>query len=266
VLRKSPTARPSTDRRRSSEAGSQLAMGAGAVAAMVILARQLRSGDPPEIDLRVRHTARSRPMRAAKKVLWPLFPLGLPGVYITIAYATARALHRRRQRGGPAIVTSAWLGWLVHRAAKLVYTRERPRRKGKKRRTDSFPSGHTTGATALALTAAYVLRRRALISLPSAAAIASIAPIAMGAYRVIDDEHWATDVVGGWLLGAAIGLTCNAALADSAGGAARHVRAPEASPRVGRRRARPEPPTFVTADGRDDFLGDRADTARPSVR
>jgi membrane-associated phospholipid phosphatase len=253
-------------RRHSRAAESQLAIGLAALGAMMLVARGLRPDDPPLIDRRARRIARSRSIRAMKKVLAPLFPLGLPGGYITIAYVTARALRRRGQPGGPAIVTSAWLGWLAHRAAKLVYTRERPRRRGERRRMDSYPSGHTTGATALALTTAYVLRRRRLISRPSAVAIASIAPIVMGAYRVIDDEHWATDVIGGWLLGTAVGLGCNAMLADVVSGGPRQVTASEATPRVPRRRGRREPPTFAREVGRAGSPGDRAGTARPSAR
>ena len=244
----------------------QLAIAAAALGGMALIARSLDDDDPPLIDRRTRRLARSRPMRGADRVLSPLFPLGLPGGYITIAYLTARALHRRGQRGGPAIVTSAWLGWLVHRAAKLVYTRKRPRRRGKKLRTDSYPSGHTTGATALSLTTAYVLHRRGLVSSPGAIALAAVAPTVMGAYRVISDEHWATDVVGGWLLGAAVGLTCNAALADALGGAAREVRASGAKSRAFPRRGRSGQPTFATEVGRVDSLGGRAGTARSSAR
>jgi hypothetical protein len=247
-------------------ATSQIAIAAAALGAMVFLARDLRDNNPPLIDRRARRIARSRPMRRADRVLSPLFPLGLPGGYITIAYLTARALHRRGQRGGPAIVTSAWLGWLVHRAAKLVFERERPRRRGVKRRTDSYPSGHTTGATALALTTAYVLHRRDLISLPRATAIATIAPVTMGAYRVISEEHWATDVVGGWLLGGAVALVCNAALADALGGAARKIKAPGARPRALYRHSRQERPMFSAEVGRVDSPDVRAGTARPFAR
>lgn len=266
MVTKKPIARPQRVRRTSRDAASQLVIAAAALSAMVLMARVLQNDDPPLIDRRVRRLARSRPIRSMKKLLSPLFPLGLPGGYIAIAYATAHGLHRRGQRGGPAIVTSAWLGWLVHRAAKLVITRRRPHRRGAKPRNDSYPSGHTAGATALALTTAYVLRRRRLISLPSAVAIASIAPTVMGAYRVIDDEHWATDVVGGWLLGGAIALTCNAALADASGGAARNVKASEASPRVRHRRGRPARPTSEVEVDRGGSLGGRAGTARPSAR
>jgi len=266
MVTKKPTARPQRVRRTSRDVAPQLAIAAAALGSMVLMARALRDDDPPLIDRRARRVARSRPVRSMKRLLWPLFPLGLPGGYIAIAYATAHGLHRRGRRGGPAIVTSAWLGWLVHRAAKLVYTRRRPHRRGVKPRNDSYPSGHTTGATALALTTAYVLRRRRLISLPGAVALASIAPTVMGTYRVIDDEHWATDVVGGWLLGAAIALTCNAALADSSGGAARRIKASEATPRALHHRARPASPTSAAKADRGGSPGGRANIVRPSAR
>jgi len=263
---KKPIARPQQVRRTSRDVAPQLAIAAAALGSTMLLARALRDDNPPLIDRRARRVARSRPVRSMKKLLWPLFPLGLPGGYIAIAYATAHGLHRRGRSGGPAIVTSAWLGWLVHRAAKLVYTRRRPRRRGVKPRNDSYPSGHTTGATALALTTAYVLRRRRLISLPGAVAIASIAPTVMGVYRVIDDEHWATDVAGGWLLGAAIALSCSAALADSSGGAARRFKASEASRTASHRRGRSARSTSATEVDRGGFLGGRADIVRPSGR
>jgi membrane-associated phospholipid phosphatase len=247
-------------------AAAQLAASAAALGAMMLLARSLRDDDPPWIDRRARRLARTRQMRRARTLLSPLFALGLPVSYIAIAHLTARALHGRGARGGPAIVSSAWLGWLMHRAAKLVYTRERPHRRGRRRRTDSYPSGHTTGATALASTLAYVLQRGHLISRRRAIAVASLPAIVMGAYRVIDDEHWATDVIGGWLLGGAIALGSIAVLADSDGGTANQLKALAGSPRALSRRGRRESQMSATAADRDDFPGGRADTARPSVR
>ncbi len=170
---------------------------------------------PTDFDKRVRRVVQRPELDGIRSLMTPLFPLGLPGGYITMAYATAHWLRRRGRRGGPAIVTAAWLGWLVHRAVKVGYRRERPLRPEVRRRTDSFPSGHTTGTTALASTAAIVLHRERLISTPAAIAIGVGAPAIMGAYRVIADDHWATDVFGGWMLGAAIGLACNAAVREA---------------------------------------------------
>ena len=94
---------------------------------------------------------------------------------------------------------------------KLGYQRERPLRPGVRRRTDSYPSGHTTGTTALAFTLGYVLFREGVLSKNRAAAIAIGAPALMGAHRVIADDHWATDVLGGWMLGGAIALAVSGA-------------------------------------------------------
>jgi membrane-associated phospholipid phosphatase len=165
---------------------------------------------PPAFDVAIRRVALTSGVRALRKPLWPLFPIGLPGGYITVAYATAHCLKRRGQHGGSAIVMSAWLGWLVHRGVKLILVRERPPERGRKRRFDSYPSGHTTGATALALTMARVLHREGAITNREAMAIAAGAPLVMGAYRVIADDHWATDVLAGWVLGAAISLMVSA--------------------------------------------------------
>jgi len=151
------------------------------------------------------HIARrvAQPATRSRGAMAPLFVLGLPGAYIPIAYATALWVQRRRRRGGPAIVAAAWLGWLAHRAAKVVFVRVRP--STDRRRTDSYPSGHTMGVTALAAVIGHVLSREGLLSQRAALGLAASVSAAMGAYRVLADDHWITDVVGGWLFGAAIG-------------------------------------------------------------
>jgi membrane-associated phospholipid phosphatase len=247
----------------------ELLLAAAAVGACVLIARSLEPTQPTRIDQRARNLTRRLRARGVDSAMWPLFPLGLPGGYIGMAYATSYWLRRRSRRGGPAIETAAWLGWLGHRAAKLFYERERPRRRGEKRRTDSYPSGHTTGATALALTTAWVLRRQRLISAPGSMLIALGAPAVMGVYRVIADDHWATDVLGGWFLGSAIALTCNALLADdlvAVGGSAGPLRASAGKPRASSRRVRPGRPPSAAGSGRVDCPDARACIARLSGR
>jgi len=94
-------------------------MALGAAAGVAWLGRNLDFDRPPRIDRRVRRLARAASMNGARVLLSPLFPIGLPGTYITVAHATSYWLRRRRKHGGPAIVSAAWLGWLVHRAVKL---------------------------------------------------------------------------------------------------------------------------------------------------
>src|SRR5947208_12268578 len=97
----------------------QLVIAVGAVAATAWLGHGLHFYRPTALDVRVRRAAQVRRLDVARRVLAPLFPIGLPGGYITIAYATSHWLRRGGRRGGRAIVTAAWLGWLVHRAVKL---------------------------------------------------------------------------------------------------------------------------------------------------
>jgi membrane-associated phospholipid phosphatase len=217
-----------------------LFLATSAAAGALLLGRALSFDEPPAIDRRVRRMANSPSLRPVASVMRPLFPLGLPGCYITVGYLLARSLRRKRRAGGPAIVTSAWAGWLVHRAIKVVYRRERPARAGRPRRTDSYPSGHTTGATALSVTAARVLAREGVVSRNGAVALGVVAPLVMGTYRVLADDHWATDVMGGWLVGAAIGLACDAALGEM-----RSPKVLEALHRRRPRRVRRARPTFA---------------------
>src|SRR6185437_12458148 len=208
---------------------------AAAAGAAALLAACIDERRPPSIDRRIRRAMQTPAAERTRELLSPLFPFGLPGAFIPAAHLVARRLQRRGLAGGPAIVTAAWFGWLGQRGVKLVYHRERPLRPGVRRRTDSYPSGHTTGITAVALTAAAVLAQRAVISHRAAKRLAFGAPAVMGAYRVIADEHWATDVLGGWLCGAAIAISYTALLGD-AGGARRRppvsrVSSPELAPR-----------------------------------
>src|SRR6185437_8687076 len=135
------------------------ALAIAAAGGMILLARALELEEPTAIDRWVRRMARAPRVRSAAKLLSPLFPLGLPGGYITIAYLVERQVARRTGRRAPAIPRAAWAGWIVHRGFKLFYRRVRPRRPGEPRRTDSYPSGHTTGVTALAFATGRVLRR-----------------------------------------------------------------------------------------------------------
>lgn len=219
-------------RRASHAATVQVALAIAATCTTALIAREIEFDAPDTLDLDVRHVVTTRLARVGPR-LAPLFPLGLPVVYITVACITARWLRQRRRGGGPAIVSSAVLGWFAQRVAKMAYPRERPRRPSVKRRTDSYPSGHTTGVTAVALSTAYVLARQDLISKRRAVAIAAGAPAIMGAYRILDDEHWTTDVFGGWLLGGAVALACNAILADSLG-VVRATAPAESTPATGR--------------------------------
>jgi len=188
----------------------ELAAAAAAGIGFAAVARVAAASEPTRIDRRVHDLAASAYRRSLELALLPIEIAGLPGIYIPIAGLMSRRVRRRHGRMARAdvIVGAAAAGWLALRAMRLVFHKTRPPRpphRGPKSES-SFPSGHTTGLTALATAAGLVLERNGIVSPLAARAIALGIPLLVGFNRVYVREHWLTDVVGGWLLGGSVGL------------------------------------------------------------
>jgi membrane-associated phospholipid phosphatase len=166
--------------------------------------------EPTMADLTLYDFSRRLYDRRLEVLQWPLEIVGLPGAYIPIGHALAHWARRRGARDSSAIIAAAWSGWVAVRAMRLVIHRPRPPRppgRGPKRES-TFPSGHTVGLTTLALVAADVLERGGLLTPREMRAAAIGVPLLIGATRIYVREHWLTDVIGGWTLGAAVAAGC----------------------------------------------------------
>lgn len=134
----------------------------------------------------------------------------LLGSWVTLIVASglvALFLVHRGARIRPLLVAIApFAGSLAIYAMKASFRIDRPNIGSAL--TFSFPSGHTSGSTALALVIAYVLRRERIGGASWVAML--FIPLAVGASRVILDMHWASDVVGGWLIGSAYAAAVSA--------------------------------------------------------
>ncbi|MEX2114924.1 MAG: phosphatase PAP2 family protein [Pirellulales bacterium] len=139
--------------------------------------------------------------------------LGGVGVLLFITVATAGFLALDEKRHAALFVLAAVLGGLlVSSVLKRSFERPRPDLvpHGSHVYTSSFPSGHSTMATATYLTLgallARVSRRRVLkIYFLSLAIFLSLA---VGISRVYLGVHWPSDVFAGWTLGASWALLC----------------------------------------------------------
>jgi undecaprenyl-diphosphatase len=139
------------------------------------------------------------------------------GAIVVAVMTAAVALYvwwRRRDRVATAMVPiSAALAGILNNLAKVVVGRPRPPTAVfTHARGFGFPSGHTAGFTAFAVAVAglvvvlHASRLKRLIM----STIAALASVAVGLSRVVVGAHWLTDVIGGLLLGAAIGLAVTA--------------------------------------------------------
>ena len=172
-------------------------------AALVVFSLIAAIDEPTELDRALYQWAARHYDRRLELAQRPLELLGLPGVYIPIALLVARRLRSTHRRAGATITNAAVAGWLALRLSRLVLHRPRPprpRHRGPKSES-TFPSGHTTGVTALALAAALVLHDEQILTSTQAAVLALGWPLATAANRVYVREHWFTDVLGGFALG-----------------------------------------------------------------
>ena len=198
-------------RRRSPRTAEVLFISGGvlAVAAGVILgladgaseSNGLASIDPPLWSFMIDHRT-----SALTTLAVTVTTLGSTVAMALIALATVVFLLVKRRRGDAALVTvvAAGAGVLV-RFGKATVGRERPPVDFRlvAETNESFPSGHALASAAILGALLVVL----LPAIPSARgravaiAAAAIFVTAIGLSRLYLGVHWATDVIGGWVIG-----------------------------------------------------------------
>lgn len=131
------------------------------------------------------------------------------GAAASAAIAIALLLAIRRPRDAAAVATAMILGVAISEVLKAVVLRPRPWEQLYASHGSSFPSGHSLGAAALAVSLALVVA--AADGLPRAASrwawsIAIAWILLMMWSRTALHVHWFTDVLAGALLGACVAI------------------------------------------------------------
>lgn len=210
-----------------------LAFGVGAGAAAVGFAaldfatvRRHTAGTDRRLGSKAR-ARRGKPARRAAKLMAPIgkwytylpFALLLSGVVLAAPREETKSVKRR---GGPAIRSRRLLGAAAILAAGGVATAlnpafdrwlpQPPVPPGRRRKKKAvFPSGHAFGPGAVALTAAWVMGEEGIAPPAVTVPLALAAPLLTAGPRLIEEKHWVSDVLGGYLGAAALAATCLAA-------------------------------------------------------
>ncbi|HEV2642539.1 MAG TPA: phosphatase PAP2 family protein [Candidatus Elarobacter sp.] len=199
-------------------ASVRLTLGLAAFAALVALGQGVRRRRLRGLDRKVRRDVRPKGDRRLTNAARVVCTVAEPRVHPLIASAIAAAAWPRIGSRALRIPAAALVSTALDRAARYVVQQHRPPGASKHPGRDryAFPSGHTTAATAIALATALeltgpeapVLRR----TLP---AMAVLVAATVGGARLYLDEHWADDVIGGWLAGTGIACTLTALMPDA---------------------------------------------------
>jgi len=194
-------------RMRAADALPITLIGAGltAAAGFGLLARKVYAHETRYLDGRARKRFPKRRRRVVRALAEGMDPVGKWYGQMPAA-ALAGALAWRR--GGPKAAVPIAASSAAAAAMAWALERWLPQRQpppGRHSPTEpAFPSGHALQTTAVAWTVAYVFLRergrRAAPFLP----FAVLVPLASGLAKTYLDRHWLTDVLGGYLLGAAI--------------------------------------------------------------
>jgi membrane-associated phospholipid phosphatase len=202
-----PQADPRNPGRLAGHTPLDIALALVLVAIVLLLGFAVRGGPPP-LDIAV-GDALAAAFPAAATDLFN-FSGRLP-VFFSIGLVAAAICWFQGRRPMAAAFVLGLGGEVATTLVKLIV--ERPRPPGASDieafvTAASYPSGHTVRIVVMAglLVAAFAGQRGLARWLPIAAAIAWA--LLVGCARIASREHWASDVLGGWLLGAAWLILC----------------------------------------------------------
>lgn len=190
-------------------ASTALVLSAGATFVFAKVAEEVAERETSAIDEAFRGWALAYQRPWLHELFTGITWLGSATILVPVVAIGAWVLWRGRGRHAAAMtVVAPVVATGVVIGAKYLFHRARPAGAALYPGLGySFPSGHSTAATAVFVTIAYVVVRERLAptwSLP----LASLLALLVGLSRIYLDVHWVTDVAGGWGVGLGIAMAC----------------------------------------------------------
>ena len=192
------------------------------------IARKVERGETERLDRETHEAVKSHQFTALDVAAKPVTLTSIPILVVSATAALVWRLHQEgRNNASVAIAFAPVAAAAVGQSFTMFFKQRNPpdvvAPPGAEATEASFPSGHTTGITAEALSIAYVLQREGLASPPVLAGLLGW-PLLVGVTRIYRDRHWISDVLAGWVAGTAVAavsailygsLTGRSALPDS---------------------------------------------------
>jgi membrane-associated phospholipid phosphatase len=179
-----------------------------AIAACAKVGEDVFNNESGPFDEPIRNWVLAHQNQVMRDAFLVITRIAAPSTIIPATAAIGAWLWRKRDLPiAGAVVMSPAVSLAIFLAAKRLYKRKRPAGGARLHElTYAFPSGHSAASAAVFGTAAYVLWREGMISREAATVIGGLTPFLVGSSRVYLDVHWATDVLGGWSVGALVAV------------------------------------------------------------
>lgn len=180
------------------------------------LATDVLAGRLDSLDERILTWAQSRRQEWLTLVMLGITTLGGYPVLTVVALGAVASALTARHRGAALLLVLVFCGgFVLNWTGKEYVQRERPVAFFEPRiqvESPSFPSGHSLMSAVVYLTCGFLVCARAASGAARAAAITAAITVTLlvGTSRVYLGVHHPSDVLGGWLTGAAWTMTCHA--------------------------------------------------------
>ncbi|MDB4916100.1 MAG: phosphoesterase PA-phosphatase related [Gemmatimonadetes bacterium] len=186
---------------------------AGALAVLIatstllaFVAEKVRRGETKAFDQSAREAMQRQRTAALDATARPITVLSLPVVVVGATATLVWWLQRNERTNAARTVAGVPIvAAIVGQGFTMFFPQQTPpdATSSGAAHEASFPSGHTTGVTAEALSIAFVLQRERLAS-PAVIAALLAWPVVVGVSRIYRDRHWTSDILAGWMAGTAV--------------------------------------------------------------